>query len=98
MLIKIHNAYRLIVAVCDEDLIGKKFEQDIKQLDLTGAFFKGEEKTEKETEEIILDQLKEDATFNVVGKKSCNLFRKLGLITEEGITYVDSVPVALILS
>ena len=98
MLVKIHNAYRLIVAVCDEDLIGKKFEDGNKQLDLTGNFFKGEEKTEKEAEEVIIDMQREDATFNIAGKKSCNLFRKLGLITEQGILYVNSVPVALILS
>ena len=76
MLVKIHKACRYVVAVCDSDLIGKRFE-DIKegkdvQIDLTGGFFKGDEKTKQETREIIRDMRNEDACFNFAGKESVN--------------------------
>jgi len=98
MLVKIHNAYRMIVAVCDEDLIGKKFEEGNKQLDLTGTFFKGKEKTREEVIEIVRDAQTEDAIFNIAGKESCALLKELGVISDEGILYVDSVPVSLVLA
>ena len=39
MLVKIHKSYRNVVAVCDSDLIGKKFEEDKFQLDLKESFY-----------------------------------------------------------
>lgn len=97
MLVKIHDAYRTIVAVCDTELLGKKFEEGDKQLDLTGNFFRGEEKTEEEVAEILDDAEREDAIFNLVGKQTCEVASKIGLIDENGITYIESVPVALVL-
>ncbi len=101
MLIKIHNAYRLVVAVCDKELIGKKFQQEINgkpmQLDLTGGFFKGEQLEEKEIITKLKDAKREDATFNFVGDKSCNLALKLNLIKPEAISKIQNIPCALVL-
>ena len=97
MLIKIHKAYRNVVAVCDSDLLGKKFEQGNKQIDLTGDFFKGQEKTEEEIKEILEDMVGEDAIFNIVGENSCKIAEKSGLISKKEIIYIDNVPIALIL-
>ena len=97
MLIKIHESCRLTIAICDSDLIDKKFEEGIKQLDLTGSFFKGEEKTEQEATEIIEDSQKEDATFNIVGKQSCDLALKLGIVEKSGIITIQDIPIALVL-
>ena len=97
VLIKIHNAYRSIVAVCDSALIGKRFEEGIKQLDLTGPFFAGEEKSEEEVKKILTNAKKEDATFNIVGEESCKIAMELGLINENGIIKISEIPVALVL-
>jgi uncharacterized protein len=97
MLVKIHEAYRLTIAICDSDLIGKVLEEGKLNLDLTGNFFKGEEKTEEEVAAIIEDGKLEDATFSLVGKETCNLALKLGLILGSGITYIQGVPVSLVL-
>ena len=94
---KIHNAYRIVIAICDTNLLGKKFEQGERQLDLTGGFFKGEEKTEEEVKEIIRQAKAEDATFNIVGEKACRLAKEIGLIEEEGVIQIQGVPVAMIL-
>jgi hypothetical protein len=97
MLVKIHNSCRIIAAICDKELFGKKFEEGDKQLDLTTTFFKGEEKTEKEVCEIIEDMIREDATFNIVGKKACRIAKKVGIIDDNSILFIDDVPVGLVL-
>lgn len=97
MLVKIHDAYRMIVAICDSDLYGKKFEDDKRSLDLGGEFFKGEENTPEDVRQIIDDAVKEDAIFNLVGEEICNLALDMELVQEEGISRISGVPVALIL-
>ncbi len=96
-LLKVHKATRLAVAICDEELIGKKFEEERLQLDLTGKFFAGEEKNEKEIREALIFYSEEDACFNIVGEKSCNISLELGLISKEGISRIDGVPFSLVL-
>ena len=92
---KIHKSYRMAIALCDSELLGKKFEEGQFQLDLTGSFFKGEEKTGDEVKEIVQDALREDATFNVVGQKSCELMKELGVVKNNGIRKIQGVPVVL---
>lgn len=91
MLIKIHNSYRMIVAICDNELLGKKFEEGNLQLDLTGTFFKGENKTDEEVLRIIIDALKEDATINAVGDKSCDFLVGIGVVKKDSIKKIDGV-------
>jgi hypothetical protein len=97
MLIKIHKSYRNVVAICDTELLGKKFEQGKVQLDLTGEFFNGEDKTEDEVLEIVKNADSEDATFNIVGKQSVQLALKAGIIDKKGIKKIQKVPFALTL-
>jgi len=97
MLVNIIKGHRNIVAICDSDLIGKKFEQGKFQLDLTGNFFKGDEMSEKETIQIMQNMKKEDATFNIVGQKSINIAIKTKIISQKGIKKIQDVPFALVL-
>jgi len=97
MHIKIHKAYRTVVAVCDSEIIGKKFEEGIRQLDLRETFYKDEEKEEKEMIKIMKDLAMEDATFNIAGKQACECALKAGIISKEGIKTVQSIPFALVL-
>jgi uncharacterized protein len=94
---KIHKAYRYVVAICDSDLIGKRFEEDKFQLDVKEDFFKGEEASEDKIIEVIQDMSMEDATFNIIGKNSVNVAVKIGLISEEGIKEISGIPFALVL-
>jgi len=41
--------------------------------------------------------LKEDSTFNIIGKKSVNAALKAGIITKDGIKKIQGIPFALIL-
>ena len=70
ILFKIHKSYRNTISICDLELYGKKFVEGIKQLDLTGRFYEGEKISIEESWSRVLDWAIEDATFNIVGKKS----------------------------
>jgi len=97
MLIKIHKSYRDVVAICDSELLGEKFEEGERILEVRESFFNGEEKNEGEIIELMKELSKEDATFNIVGEKSVNAALKAGIINEEGIKKVKEVPFALVL-
>ena len=100
MLINIIKTYRTVVAVCDKELIGKKFEQGHLQLDIKENFYKGTEGKEASEEEA-LDLMEsfsnEDATFNIVGKKSVQTALKAGIIDKGSIKTVEGIPFALTL-
>lgn len=97
MQIKIHLAYRKIVALCDSDLIGKTFEEGIKQIEVKESFFKGDEKNKQEILKILQEMAKEDATFNIVGKESIQTALEAGIIEQHGIMKIQEIPIALVL-
>ena len=98
MFVNIIKSHRDIVAICDKELLGKKFEEGKFQLDIKENFYKGKEVDSESLIEIIKKMSTEDATFNIVGKKSVNVALKIGIISEEEIRRIDGVPFALILS
>ena len=95
MRIKIHESYRIIIALADSNLIGKTFEEDIKQIEVRENFFKGEEKEYDEVLELLRGFDREDATFNIVGEESVKCAIEAGIISKEGIMRIDNVPIAL---
>lgn len=97
MFIKIHKTYRDVVAICDSELIGKNFQEGNFQLDVKENFFRGEEISEEEAVEIMQNMSAEDATFNIIGKKSVNAGLKAGIISKDGIKRIQGVPFALVL-
>lgn len=97
MLVKITPSYRDIVSICDKELLGKCFEEGKFQLHIKESFFKGDEKTEEEVIEIMQDMSKEDATFNIVGKKSVNAAIKCGLVSKDSVKKIQRIPFVLVL-
>jgi len=97
MLVKIHESYRKIVAICDAELLGKKFEQGKLQLEVKKEFYGGEKKTEEDMIDIVNFLAAEDATFNIIGPKSINVALKTGIISKEGIIKIQGIPHALVL-
>ena len=95
MYIKIHEAYRKIVAIADTDLIGKSFSEGIKQIEIKPSFFQGEEKSKKEAIKILKDMEKEDATFNIVGKEAIETALEARIISKNGIIKIQGIPIAL---
>ena len=97
MFINIIDSYRYVVAICDKELIGKKFEQDNLQLDIKESFYKGEEKTKQETISFMQNMSKEDSTFNIIGEKSVNCALQAEIISKNGIKKIKNIPFALVL-
>tara|TARA_Y100000310_G_scaffold85798_1_gene82616 strand:+ start:5613 stop:5909 length:297 start_codon:yes stop_codon:yes gene_type:complete len=97
MQIKIHKAYRIVIALCDTSLIGKTFEEGNKQIQIRENFFKGDETNKQETIKILQNMQKEDATFNIVGEESVQTALEAGIIQKSGIIKIQDIPIALVL-
>lgn len=96
MLLKIHRSYRTVVALCDTELIGKKFEEGTRQLDIKESFYKGDEMNYEEVVRKLKMQAHEDATFNIVGEKSVQAAIEAGLIEDKNVARLKNIPFTLI--
>ncbi|MBU0980391.1 MAG: DUF424 family protein [Nanoarchaeota archaeon] len=65
---------RLLISLCDSELLGKKFSEKRLQLDLGSAFYKGEE-MEEEKISVLLSGA---SIVNAVGTRSLALLRQMG--------------------
>ena len=97
ILLKVHESYRWVVAVCDKDVFGRKLIDGKRVLDLSGRFFEGDCMSEDKAREEIVRCAREDATFNFVGEKSVAIAKKLGIVKNEGIVFIEGIPFALVL-
>jgi len=95
--IKIHKTYRNVVALCDVELIGKKFEEGKRQLYLRENFYKGKEVELDEAIKILKKQSIEDATFNIVGENSIKAAIKADIINKTSIDKIKNIPFTLVL-
>ena len=87
--VKIHKKDgKIIAAVCDSDLVGKMFEEGDLQLDLTGDFYKGEEKDISDAG----DMIRNADHVNLVGKESIELGIKEGVIEEGNVKIIKGIP------
>ena len=90
MIVKVHQTHegKKIVAVCDQELIGKKLKEKNIQLDLSSGFYNGEKKSEED----ILKLFDEAYIVNLVGENAVNLGKKAGIVLEENVLYVHKIP------
>jgi len=90
MIVKIHKTRdgRKVIAICDDELIGKRFEEGKLQLDLSSSFYKGEEKSEKE----IIEMIGGAYIVNVVGEKSVSSVIKSGIVSKDNVIRIKNVP------
>jgi hypothetical protein len=97
MFVNVIRSYRDVVAVCDKELLGKKFEEGKFQLDVKESFFKGKESSRDEAFEIMRDMKLEDSTFNIIGKKSVETALEAGIVNKAGVGNIAGIPFALVL-
>jgi hypothetical protein len=97
IVVKVHDSYRWVVAICDKELLGRVLREGKRTLDLSGNFFKGIEMEKKEVLEEIDRCTYEDATFNVVGERSIKIALEAGIIEESGVIKIEGIPFALVL-
>lgn len=70
---------KTVVAICDEELLGKKYKEGEICLDLIRyrSFYEGK-KIEELNEDEIKDKFKSASSINIVGNKSLKLIEKYG--------------------
>ncbi len=89
MFVKIHKSNdRNIVAICDEDLIGKEISEGDLNLNITERFYKGEKLPEEE----IIEIMKNSVNLNIVGKKSIKLALDNNIIEKDSIIEIKKIP------
>ena len=93
--IKIHEAYRKIIALADSELIGKKFVDGNLQLDIKESFYDGEEISEQKVIDLLRCADADDASFNIVGKRAVNAALEAGIIGKSGVIKIKGIPHAL---
>lgn len=95
VLIKIHENYRKIVAICDPELLGKKLEEGKLQLNVNDFFYSGKEYDEAKALKILENAKQDDACFNFVGKNAIDLGIKLSIIDKNCVLRIQGIPHAL---
>ncbi len=89
MYIKIHKAPAGdVVAICDEDILGKTLEDKKYSVKISEHFYKGEIKGAA----TIIPILKLAVNINIIGKESVALGLKIGIIKQENIIMIAGVP------
>lgn len=91
MYLKIHQTQRgSIIAVCDEDLIGKVLRnKDVcMDLDKYRSFYIGDRADEREVKKA-LDSF---SSANIVGKESVGIAIAIGLVDKECVMYIKKTP------
>ena len=94
-IIKIHKLSdgRVMLAICDPNLLGKKFEEGKLQLDLSSDFYKGEEMDDEK----ILGYVDRTYIINLVGEESVDFGIRNMLIEKKSIIVVKGVPHAQVM-
>ncbi|RKX44236.1 MAG: DUF424 domain-containing protein [Thermotogae bacterium] len=78
----------VLVAACDEELLGKTFREGELKLEVKERFYKGEL---REVEE--LESLLEEATIaNLTGERCIKKAIELGYVDKERVLYIQGVP------
>ncbi len=79
-----------VLAACDEDLVGKKFEDGELILDIKESFYRGEIVSGKELSEMLADY----SNINLVGEQTIKIAKGIKLIDKVG--RIKGVPYAMI--
>jgi uncharacterized protein len=79
---------QLIVAVCDKEIIGKKFHEGDLTLKVETSFYKGADASEKEVKEALLC-----ATIaNIAGQKAIACAVECGCIDPDNVIFIEGIP------
>ena len=89
MYVKIHSDGNLkVLAISDEDLIGKTIEDGKIIIGVSERFYKGEKKSDQE----VLELMKVADNINMVGITCVKLALDNGIISEENIIMIKKIP------
>lgn len=93
MYLKKHGSENnLIVALCDEELLGKTLRQGNVVIEISEGFYKGEKVSEKE----MIEALECALSANLFGEKVIECAIKCGFVDAECVIMINGVPHAQI--
>jgi len=91
--IKVYNTQgEVLLAACDDGLLGKKFEEGELQLEVSESFYGGE----RVTNDTFVDRLKAATIVNIVGREAVEIAAALGMVDRECLLEISGVPHAQI--
>ena len=82
----------ILVAACDEELLGKKFEDGELQLEVHTSFYDGFRVDERG----LVQQLQNSTMANLVGEQVINCVINAGIVTKDCIIRIQNIPHAQI--
>ncbi len=85
---KYHAEEQTIVAVCDKDIIGRKFREGELVLKLEASFYKGDEVNKTE----VIEALAGATIANVSGEKSIACAVDCGCIDPDTVIFIEGIP------
>ncbi|MBW6461892.1 MAG: DUF424 family protein [DPANN group archaeon] len=92
-MLKTHNSDSgTIVAVCDSDILGKRFEEHDKVLDISNYFFDGD-KADMTT---IISAISTCTSAMIIGDNIISGLEKKNIITKEHIQFISKTPYIMI--
>ena len=97
MFVNVIKSYRNVVAVCDEDILGKVFEDKGFQINVKENFYKGEQISREKLLKFFEKMSVEDVTFNIVGKDSVDVALEAGIASKEEVGEIQGIPFILVL-
>ena len=80
----------ILIAVCDCEILGKRFEEGPLHVDVCADFFGNEKVTPEEVER----SLSKATIANFVGQMAVDFAIKLGYVEKENVLVIDGVPCA----
>ncbi len=78
----------MILVITDKEIVGKKFEEGKKQLDLSNKFYSGDERNV----EAIKALIPETYILHLTGEKAVALGVELGFVDSQRIVWVSNIP------
>ena len=88
MLAKKHEfEYKILLAVCDKEHFGKKFEEGELCFIVSEKFYGGNEVKEEE----LLEMIKEADSVNLFGNKCVSVAIKNGLVSEKSVKKIKGI-------
>lgn len=82
----------ILLAACDDHLLGETFEEGELQLVVSKSFYGGE----KVSKELFIEHLKNATIVNLVGSEVIRIARELEMVHERAIIEIAGVPHAQI--
>ncbi len=87
--VKIHKKLgREVLAICDEDIIGKTLEEGNIHFEIKAEFYKGEKMSESQVKKL----LESSPNHNIIGKEIVKIAIQVGVVDKEQVIKIKGIP------